>query len=72
MKYFITIFITHLGNCIGARLGKLQSKIGLVHMLRHYNFEYADKKLQQKEIEIHPRSFVLAPKETIYIKATKR
>jgi hypothetical protein len=53
-------------------LGKLQTKIGLVHLLRHYNFEYADKELQKKEIEIHPTSFVLAPKETIYVKASKR
>ena len=41
-------------------------------MLRKFNFEYADKSLQKKEIVFHPTAFVLTPKETIMVRATKR
>lgn len=77
MKIFVSLnfesdLIFFVGNCIGARLGKLQSKIGIVHLLRNFNFEYADRSLEKEEIEFHPTAFVLTPKVPILIRASKR
>lgn len=54
-------------------MGKLQSKISLVHVLRRFNFEYANKSMQNEEIEYHPtQQLLLTPKETIMIRVTRR
>lgn len=58
-------------NCIGMRLGKMQTKVGLVLMLR--DFQYAlQPEDQNKEIEMNPKVFVLTPQNKINLRVTKR
>ncbi|XP_070494253.1 probable cytochrome P450 6a14 [Chironomus tepperi] len=59
-------------NCIGGRLGKLQTKLGLVTILQKFNFELQDKTLEYGELKFHPNSFVLSPKETVMYKVSLR
>lgn len=58
-------------NCIGMRLGKMQTKVGLLLMLKQFSFELDPDEIK-KGLEFHPSVNVLAPKETIYYKVKKR
>uniref|UniRef100_B4MR41 GK21993 n=1 Tax=Drosophila willistoni TaxID=7260 RepID=B4MR41_DROWI len=53
-------------NCIGMRLGLLQSKLGLVHLLRHYRVQTCDRTV--KSIVYAPLSPALQSKDEIYLK----
>ncbi|XP_068147565.1 uncharacterized protein [Drosophila tropicalis] len=53
-------------NCIGMRLGLLQSKLGLVHLLRHHRVQTCDKTV--KSIVYAPLSPVVSSKDEIYLK----
>lgn len=56
--------------CIGIRLGKMQSKVGLVLMLKNYNFDLIGSTL--KPLVINPKSFVIAPIGGLPLRITKR
>jgi len=56
--------------CIGLRLGKMQSKVGLLLMLKNYNFELTGSTL--KPLVINPSSFIVAPIGGLPLKVTKR
>lgn len=56
--------------CIGLRLGKMQSKMGLLLMLKNYNFDLIGSTL--KPLLISPSSFVIAPVGGLPLKITKR
>ncbi|CAG9801671.1 unnamed protein product [Chironomus riparius] len=59
-------------NCIGARMGKLQTKLGLVAILSKFTFELDDKKFLHTELEYDPRQFVLTPKHEVMYKISSR
>ncbi|KAG5684482.1 hypothetical protein PVAND_013714 [Polypedilum vanderplanki] len=59
-------------NCIGARMGKLQSKLGLATMLTKFRYELIDKSMLHKEIEFDPKQFIITPKTKIVLKAIRR
>lgn len=58
-------------NCIGMRLGKMQTKVGLVLMLQKFKYELEDS-LKNSEMEFDPRHFLLQPRFDIYLHVTKR
>lgn len=47
-------------NCIGMRLGKMQTKVGLVMLLQKYRFELEDR-LKNEVLRLDPKSFLLSP-----------
>lgn len=59
-------------NCIGGRLGKLQSKLGLAMILHKFNLELQDKSMENQEIKFHTYSLVLSPLNRIPLIATLR
>ncbi|CAG9809709.1 unnamed protein product [Chironomus riparius] len=59
-------------NCIGARLGKLQSKLGLAMILQKFSFELKDKSLQYGELTFHPNSLVLSSLQSLTLNASLR
>ncbi|KAJ6636470.1 putative cytochrome P450 6a14 [Pseudolycoriella hygida] len=59
-------------NCIGARMGKLQTKIGLVSLLTKFKYEIVDKTLLHNEIEFDSTQFILTPKAPVMLKASAR
>lgn len=58
-------------NCMGMRLGKLQSKIAIALLLRKFRFELADEH-KNTELKLSPKSFVLFPVNGINLKAYTR
>ncbi|KAJ6634112.1 putative cytochrome P450 6a14, partial [Pseudolycoriella hygida] len=54
--------------CIGLRMGKMQTKVGLVLMLKDYTYELLDK----TELKLSAKSFVLQPTSGINLKIIKR
>ena len=59
-------------NCIGMRMGKVTSKVGLAVVLLRFNFEFTDKSLANKEIKFHPNQFILTPLEVPNFRITLR
>lgn len=57
--------------CIGLRLGKLQTKVGLIVMLQKFNFALSAK-LQNKELVMSPKALLLAPEGGLELEVTKR
>lgn len=70
------VFYTPFGdgprNCIGMRMGKLTTKIGLAIILSKFNLELSDKTLIGHELDFHPNQFVLTPLKPFNIKITPR
>ncbi|XP_055304014.1 uncharacterized protein LOC129569305 [Sitodiplosis mosellana] len=58
-------------NCIGMRLGKLQSKIAIVLLLRKFKFDLDDQH-KNIELKLNPRSIVLAPMNGLNLKVYSR
>lgn len=58
-------------NCIGMRLGKLQTKVGLISMLHKFKYELDDQ-LKHGDLEIDPRHFLLQPRDDIFLRVSKR
>ncbi|KAL7027306.1 hypothetical protein ACKWTF_005405 [Chironomus riparius] len=58
--------------CIGARMGKLQTKLGLAMILSKFTFELVDQNLIHNEFEVDPKMFVMKPRESIKMKAIPR
>lgn len=61
-----------LGNCIGARMGKLQMKVGLAMMLSKFKCELADEKLLHHQLTFESGQIALIPKENINLKLIPR
>ncbi|KAL7027387.1 hypothetical protein ACKWTF_005423 [Chironomus riparius] len=59
-------------NCIGMRMGKMMTKIGLFTLLSKYSFDVVDKKLLYTEIEFKINQFSVGPKDALNLRATKR
>lgn len=59
-------------NCIGARMGKLQTKIGLAALLSKFKFELVDQSLMHKEMEFDETQFILTPKDNVMLRASLR
>lgn len=57
--------------CIGLRMGKLQTKIGLIAMLRKFNFELSSETMRQK-LRYCTRIFLLTPADKLELKVTVR
>lgn len=58
-------------NCIGMRLGKMQTKVGLVLMLQKFQFELADEHIGN-ELIYSPASVITAPITGIRLKVNHR
>lgn len=58
-------------NCIAARLGKMQVKVGLVQMLQKFKFEL-ENELKNRKLEFDPKVFLLTPLGGINLKVVKR
>lgn len=58
-------------NCIGMRLGKLQTKVGLISMLHKFKYEL-DESLKSGDMEFDTRHFLLQPRHDIYLHVSKR
>lgn len=58
-------------NCIGMRLGKMQTKIGLVMMLKSFAYSLQPEDMKG-EIEMNPKAFVLTPIKNINLNIVKR
>lgn len=57
-------------NCIGMRLGKIQTKVGLIVMLQKYNYELAGA--SKLPIVMSKSAFILTPQNGINLKITQR
>lgn len=58
-------------NCIGMRLGKMQTKVGLVLMLQ--KFKYAmEPNLKNWDMEFDPKLFLLSPRVKVNLRIIKR
>lgn len=57
-------------NCIGMRLGKMQTKVGLIAMLQNYNYELAGS--SKLPLVMNKSSFLLSPEGGINLKITHR
>lgn len=55
-------------NCIGLRLGKMQTKVGIVLMLLNHRYELKSK----RDMEFDPKLFLLTPKDPIKLRIVKR
>lgn len=58
-------------NCLGLRLGKLQSKIAIILLLQKFKFELADQH-KNTELKIDPMSVVLATIGGLNLKVMRR
>lgn len=58
-------------NCIGMRLGKMQTKVGLVLMLQKFHFELAEEHVG-KDLIYSPSSVITAPITGIRLKVSHR
>ncbi|XP_034947083.1 cytochrome P450 6j1-like [Chelonus insularis] len=56
-------------NCIGARFGTMQTKVGLITILKNHKVEVCEK--TDKNYELDPRGILLVPKNGIFLKITK-
>lgn len=58
-------------NCIGMRMGKMQTKVGLIAMLQKFRFGLTKERINKK-LEFSPKSFLLAPVDGIWVKTYAR
>lgn len=59
-------------SCLGIRMGKLTTKIGLATILKNYNVTHKDRSLLKSELEFHPNCFVLTPTKQFNIALSAR
>lgn len=59
-------------NCIGMRMAKLTTKMGLSVILSKFKIELCDEEMLDKEIEFHPNQFILTPLKEQRFKVTAR
>jgi len=53
-------------GCIGSRLGILQLKLGIAHILKLYWVEVCERTVP--EIRFNPKSFMLSSQDEIYLR----
>lgn len=58
-------------NCIGMRMGKMQTKVGLVLMLQKFRYEL-EANLKGKPMEFDPKVFLLAPRVDVKLNVLHR
>lgn len=58
--------------CIGKRLAKLSAKIGLVMMLRQFNFDLIDESMRHSEIKFNSAQGTLTPLVEFSLKISNR
>lgn len=58
-------------NCIGSRLGKMQTKVGLFMMLQNFRFELEPQKMNET-LSFDAKSFLLSPNGGINLRVIKR
>lgn len=58
-------------NCIGLRMGKMQTKCGLVMMLHKFRFEY-EEPLKNRKMRFDPKAFLLTPLDGVHLRVIKR
>lgn len=56
-------------NCIGLRFGRMQSRVGLVMLLKNYRFEVSAK--TPIPMEFSPITAVLSPVDGMHLKVVK-
>lgn len=59
-------------NCIGARMGKLQTKLGLATVLLKFKLELVDQSMIHTELAFDAAQFILTPKTSIMLRASPR
>lgn len=57
--------------CIGMRLGKMQTKVGIVIMMQKYKYELGDQH-KNKNLSFSPAAIVLTPVSGIDLKVSPR
>lgn len=57
--------------CIGTRLGRIQSKVGLVAILRKFKFELGDE-LLKTEMTLSAKTFLTSPENGIHLRLVSR
>lgn len=55
---------------IGMRMGKMQTKVGLILMLQKFKYNLNDK-LKNRDMEFEPRHFLLQPRNGINLHISK-
>ncbi|XP_063930010.1 cytochrome P450 6a2-like [Zophobas morio] len=55
-------------NCIGLRFGLMQSKIGIITVIKNFHLSVSPL---TKPVEFNPRTFLLSSKNNVYLKAEK-
>lgn len=58
-------------NCIGVKLGKMQTKVGLALMLHKHKFHLEDR-LMNRELTFSPKTFFMSPLEELKLHVSKR
>ncbi|KAM7344113.1 uncharacterized protein ACRADG_010945 [Cochliomyia hominivorax] len=53
-------------NCIGERFGKMQSRLGLANLVKHFRFSTCSK--TEIPIKLDPKANTYSPKSTIYLR----
>lgn len=53
------------------RLGKLQTKVGLISMLHKFKYDLDDR-LKYADMEFDPKHFLLQPRDDIFLNISKR
>ncbi|XP_055601552.1 cytochrome P450 6d3-like [Uranotaenia lowii] len=56
--------------CIGMRLGKILTKVGLARMFSKFNFELTER--DQSELELNPKIIILTPQNGIRVRVSCR
>lgn len=59
-------------NCIGMRLGKLTTKIGLALILQKFSVAHTNKEFLTSELDFHPAVFVLTPTKPFNLEISLR
>lgn len=58
-------------NCIGMRMGKMQTKVGLVLMMQRYKYALQSDYMKH-DMEFDPKLFLLSPKVPVKLRVIKR
>lgn len=56
---------------IGMRLGKTQTRVGLIKMLQKFRFELDDRH-KDAELELDPKNFLISPLGGIFLRVVRR
>lgn len=55
-------------NCIGRKMGRMQTKIGLTLLLQKFKYELESK----SDIEFDPKTLFIVPKDSVKLRVIKR